>query len=248
MRLLKDKWTLFIVIGLSALSCLFYGLDYSFFHDGKNEFIWFLRTLSFMPIQVLLVTLVIQKIIDERDKQSKLQKLNMVIGLFFSEVGRDLISHIIPVDNCAAEKKRRLRMGNDWTAADFDQAIKDSEKEHLELCVTREFFVSLKEGLSIKRDFMVKLLENSSLLEHESFSELLTYIFHLVEELDMRPDLLKICDKDLAHLELDLRRSYGKLITEWINYLRHQKKEYPYLYSFSIRTNPFEDNPHAEIL
>lgn len=248
MKLFRDKWTLFIVVGLSALSLLFYGLDFKFFHDGKNEFIWFLRTLSFMPIEVLLVTLVIQKIIDERDKQSKMQKLNMVIGLFFSEVGRDLIGKVIPVDDCAPEKKKRLRMGNDWTIADFDQAIKASEKEHLKLNVSREFFVTLKEGLSIKREFMIKLLENSALLEHESFSELLTYIFHLIEELDMRSDITKICDNDLAHLEIDLRRSYGKLITEWLSYLKHQKKEYPYLYSFSIRTNPFEDAPHVEVL
>lgn len=247
MRIKSDKWTIIIVSGLVLLSLIFYGLDFSLFHDGTNEFIWFLRTLSFMPIEVLLVTLVIQKIIDERDRQNKMQKLNMVIGLFFSEVGRELLARVIPVDSARDEKKQRLRMDASWTEADFQRAILESEKEGKELLVSRTFFIQLKEFLSHRRDFMVKLLENSSLLEHESFSELLTYIFHLIEELDMRPELEKICEKDLAHLEGDLRRSYGKLLTEWLRYLSHQKKEYPYLYSFSVRTNPFEDELHVEI-
>lgn len=248
MKFLKDKWTLVIILGLGILSGVFYSLDFNVFHDGKNEFIWFLRTLSFMPIEVLLVTLVIQKLLDEEEKRTKMKKLNMVIGLFFSEVGRDLLSYVIPADSFAVEKKKRLRMGNDWTPSDFEQAIKASAKESAKLKVSREFFVDLKNNLSKRREFMIKLLENSALLEHESFSELLTYIFHLIEELDMRADILKIHDKDLEHLEIDLRRSYGKLVTEWLTYLKHQKKEYPYLYSFSIRTNPFEDELHVEIL
>lgn len=247
MNIFKNRWTSAVVFGLGGLSLALYGLDFKLFHDGKNEFIWFFRTLSFMPIEVLLVTLLIQKIVDERDKQAKLQKLNMVIGLFFSQVGRELLTQIIPVDPDAAEKKTKLRLGNEWTAVDFDQAIKASEKGHQKLKVTREFFIEFKETLCLQREFMVKLLENSALLEHESFSELLTYIFHLIEELDMRADLLLVCDKDLDHLEVDLRRSYEKLITEWLNYLKHQKKEYPYLYSFSMRTNPFEDELHVEI-
>ena len=247
MNIFKNKWTSAVVLGLCGLSAFLYGLDFILFHDGKNEFIWFFRTLSFMPIEVLLVTLLIQKIIDERDKQAKLQKLNMVIGLFFSQVGRNLLTQIIPVDPKAKEKKAKLRLGNDWTISDFDQAIKASEQGHQKLNVTREFFIDFKKTLCLQRDFMIKLLENSALLEHESFSELLTYIFHLIEELDMRRDLLLVGDQDLDHLEVDLRRSYEKLITEWLIYLKHQKKEYPFLYSFSIRTNPFEEELHVEI-
>jgi hypothetical protein len=37
-----------------------------------------------------------------------------------------------------------------------------------------------------KRDFLVALMENPNLLEHESFTDLLWAVFHLVEELAVR--------------------------------------------------------------
>lgn len=254
MAFMKDKWTKIIVTGLIGLSILFYGLDFIIFKQIREEFLWFWRTLSFMPIEVLLVTLVIQKMIDERDKQSKLKKLNMVIGLFFSEAGRELLIYSIKTDPLAEEKRKCLKMGASWTDKDFISAIKETEtetknfeKKGMKLIVDRAYMKELKEVLSVRREFMVKLLENSSLLEHESFSELLTYIFHLIEELDMRKDLLSIPNKDLDHLEIDLRRAYLKLVMEWLRYMKHLKKEYPYLYSFAIRTNPFEKEAKVEI-
>ena len=70
-----------------ALSALLYGLNYLIFRDGNYMFRLFLAQLGFLPISVLLVTIIINQLLSQRAKAAKLRKLNMVIGAFFSEVG-----------------------------------------------------------------------------------------------------------------------------------------------------------------
>jgi hypothetical protein len=50
-----------------------------------------LAQLGFLPISVLLVTIIINQLLSQRARAAKLRKLNMVIGAFFSEVGTDLL-------------------------------------------------------------------------------------------------------------------------------------------------------------
>jgi len=42
-------------------------------------------------VEVLLVTLIIHSVLEEREKKARLEKLNMVIGVFYSEVGMKLL-------------------------------------------------------------------------------------------------------------------------------------------------------------
>jgi hypothetical protein len=34
---------------------------------------------------------------------------------------------------------------------------------------------------------------------------------------------------------------------EWVEYMKHLKNEYPYLFSFAMRTNPFDDKATIEV-
>ena len=46
-----------------------------------------------------------------------------------------------------------------------------------------------------KRDFLLRLLENPNLLEHDSFANLLLAVFHLTEELAQRRDLDRLAPR-----------------------------------------------------
>jgi len=70
-------------------------------------------------------------------------------------------------------------------------------------------------------------------------------VFHLTEELAAREDLGAMPPADRRHVELDMARAYGRLLAEWLRYVEHLKRQYPYLYSFAVRTNPFD--PEADI-
>ncbi|MDD4202454.1 MAG: hypothetical protein PHQ52_03215 [Candidatus Omnitrophica bacterium] len=53
--------------------------------------------------------------------------------------------------------------------------------------------------------------------------------------------------KDKEHIKIDLARAYKALIKEWVFYMEHLSKDYPYLYSFAVRKNPFNKNACVEI-
>jgi len=89
---------------------------------------------------------------------------------------------------------------------------------------------------------LLGLLENPNLLEHESFTNLLWAVFHLTDELAHRSDLVKLPDTDYQHLAGDMKRVYHQLIIQWLNYMKHLKQDYPYLFSLAMRTNPFDIN------
>jgi hypothetical protein len=106
----------------------------------------------------------------------------------------------------------------------------------------------LKDFLSGKRDFLVRLLENPILLEHTSFTNLLWAIFHLGDELTHRRSLKKIAKRDHEHINGDIRRAYLALLSEWTNYMTHLKDNYPYLFSLALRTNPFDPQAKPEVV
>ena len=118
-----------------------------------------------------------------------------------------------------------------------------------------DFSIEFKEGdlealrdfLLQKRDFLLRLLENPNLLEHDSFSSLLLAVFHLTEELAQRTDLARLSAADRAHLAGDVQRGYVLLIKEWLAYMAHLKARYPYLFSLALRTNPFDPFATPEI-
>ena len=98
-----------------------------------------------------------------------------------------------------------------------------------------------------KKRFLLALLENPNLLEHETFTELLRAVFHLTEELEKRKDIKQLPKADYDHLKLDTERAYNILIYQWVEYMEHLMNNYPYLFSLAMRTNPFDPNATVEI-
>ncbi len=90
------------------------------------------------------------------------------------------------------------------------------------------------------RDFLVRLLENPNLLEHESFTELLRAVFHLTEELQSRDDMSCLPESDCQHLAGDIKRVYVLIVRGWLDYMEYLRDSYPYLFSLAMRTNPFD--------
>ncbi len=63
---------------------------------------------------------------------------------------------------------------------------------------------------------------------------------HLREELLYREDFATLPDTDLKHLAIDIKRVYAQLVLHWLEYIKHLKENYPYLFSLALRTNPFD--------
>jgi hypothetical protein len=106
---------------------------------------------------------------------------------------------------------------------------------------------ALKDFLRAKRGFMLGLLGNPNLLEHDEFTDLLWAVFHLLEELEARRSLAGLVPADMEHLSGDIRRAFNYLLREWVVYLQHLQQDYPYLFSLAVRTNPLNPDARVEI-
>jgi hypothetical protein len=227
-------------LALIGLSMVLYIIQIRLFHDERDTFFYLFQDLAFVPIQVLLVTVIVDQVLRIREKMAMLNKLNMVIGTFFSDVGSLLLKQFSTYDHEFEQTRQNFLVSKDWTDQKFTQARRQAASQQYRLDPARSDLNELKAFLASKRDFLLRLLENQNLLEHETFTDLLWAVFHLTQELEAREDLSKLPRADAEHIAGDMKRAYVILIGEWLAYMKHLKTEYPYLFSLAVRMNPFD--------
>ena len=235
----RPSWQMWVGAGLLAVSGLFYVIHYLIFRDVHHILLWSFTSLAFLPVSVLFVTLIINRLLTVKQKQQRLQKLNMVIGAFFSEVGTHLLTCCSGLDPKVASLRDRLGVDGTWDKRRFQETMRWLKTHGYQVEGIQADLPSLKRFLTEERDFLLRLLENPNLLEHEAFTTLLRAVFHLAEELGFRHDLSILPDTDVNHLAGDIRRVYVMLVRQWVDYMHFMKEFYPYLFSLSVRTNPF---------
>jgi hypothetical protein len=184
----------------------------------------------------------VEAMIDERERKTRIEKLNMIIGIFFSEVGTGIIRKISASDPAIEEIRSALVVTNNWSAADFSRARTVLENHNPAVEATPALLADLHATLSHHKGFLLALLENPQLIEHDSFTPLLQALFHLTEELMARETLNGLPATDYAHLSGDTNRAYRLLLLEWISYMQYLRQNYPYLFSLAMRRNPFDRN------
>jgi hypothetical protein len=239
----RFSFIVYLALAFLVLSALVYFVHFIIFRDVHHIFIYMVGDLAFLPLEVLLVVLIIERVLARREKQAKLQKLNMVVGAFFTEVGNHLLGSLLQSFGNRAEIAERMNVKADWNRKDFRQAADYAYNLDLELDCRDIDLEELKKFLSAKRNFILTLLENPNLLEHDRFTDLLWATTHLDEELEARHSLKDLPDNDLEHLAGDIQRMYDHLASEWLDYVEHLKANYPFLFSLILRTHPFQENP-----
>jgi hypothetical protein len=238
----NDKFDLSLIFFMILLSVVLYFAHFMIFRDPHHIFIYMVGDLAFFPIEVLLFTLIIHRMLEFREKRALMLKLNMVIGTFFGEVGMELLKALTDVDKNIETIRDKVLSAHDWSDKEVAR-VNTVLRRYIPDVDSRDCNLeSLKGFLSDRRDFMLRLLENPNLLEHETFTDLLWSVSHLQEELLSREGFDDLPDSDLDHLSIDINRAYVNVIKEWVSYMKHLKDRYPYLFSLSLRKNPFDMN------
>ncbi|MFC2062678.1 hypothetical protein ACFLS8_01845 [Chloroflexota bacterium] len=239
----RFSFVLYLAIAFLIVSGVAYFIHYLIFRDLYHIFIYMIGDLAFLPLEVLLVVLIIERVLAHREKQAKLKKLNMVVGAFFTEVGNYLLNNLLKHFDNQSDISKHLNITNIWTKKDFRRAAQYAYHLNIELDCSKIDLGDLRSYLSQRREFLLTLLGNPSLLEHDRFTDLLWAVTHLDEELEARPSLSDLPEKDLMHIAGDIQRLYDHLASEWLDYIEHLKLNYPFLYSLILRTHPFQENP-----
>lgn len=239
------RWQVQIAATLICLAVLIYVARWLLFPSESfhREMLRYLvDDFAFLFIQVLLVSLLLDGLMQRRSRDQMLKKLNMIIGAYYAECGTDLLGRIARLDADLAAVRGDLIPTLKWTDKDYERAKQAFRDHEPAVTLSVDDLVALRERLDVERTYMLGLLANQALLEHETFTDLLWAVTHLSEELHARGDFEHLPGADRAHLAGDVRRAYTLLGVQWIDYLHHLRDQYPFLFSLAVRTNPLDPN------
>ena len=239
----------YIVTGAVLIAAFLLALSAVLFVFGRtSETVYYLLVdLTFLPLQVLIVALLLNRLLEIRERNELGERVNIVIGVFFNEMGIDLLRYLSLFDTSLDKMRAIAGVNESWTAKNFATMKKRLGSYNYSIDCHCADLEDLRQLLHDKRDFGLGILANSSLLEQESFTQLLWAIQHLTRELQYRPDLNNLPEADYAHLSDDMRRVYVLLVTEWLSFAQRLKASQPYSFSLAVRLNPFAENPSPVI-
>ena len=194
-----------------------------------------------------IVTNVTQVFVQRGRDRLRRERLDMIIGVFFTEVGNQLLRMFVQYDDNIVKIREDFVVKDNWGETDFNR-LNNTLRHHdftinpglIELEVLHVF---LKE----KGELLLRQIENPDIIEYGSFTELLWATVHLRDELMSRESFVNLPESDVAHLANDAKRAYILLATQWTNHLSFLKRRYPYLFSLALRTNPYIENPTVTV-
>jgi hypothetical protein len=244
------RWQVQIAVVLIVAATVVYALRWVLFPSESfhEEMLRYLvDDVAFLFIQVLLVSILVDGLMQRRQRETMLDKLNMIIGAFFTECGTDVLGRIAQLDGDLDAVREDLLPRQAWKAGDYERAKRAfmAHKPVIELSTSD--LVRLRERLDGEKGYLLGLLGNQALLEHEKFTDLLWAVMHLAEELHARGDFDHLPPPDRAHLVVDVKRAYTQLGVQWLDYLRHLQTQYPFLFSLAVRTNPLDPKASATV-
>lgn len=229
-----------IGIALLVSAVIIYLIQILLFHNSHETFFLLFQDLAFLPLEVVLISFILEKYLSKREKLLKFRQMQVVISAFYANVGAALIQNFSPFNtnfyklkeefgteqDLIYEKKKKLNF-----ALDFDYEM-DSRAGNLS---------DLNKFLLTKKSYILSMFENPNLMEHDHFTDMLWAVYHVLDELENRNTFTELPENDMDHLSLDIKRAYELVIKEWVGYMIHLKQEYPYLFSLAIRKSPFSN-------
>jgi len=234
-------WKIIVALGLVTLSLALYTVHFFLFQDPEHILIFLVSDIAFLPIEVLVVTLIIDQMLESRERQQRMEKLNLVIGTFFSTEGTPLLAMLAGADPRRGDLRRELVVQESWTPARFTALHKELAEHPPAVDIAMLDTARFAEYLFSREEFVLRVVENPMVFEHESFTDLLLALGHVTEEFKARQGLASLPPADRAHLERDINRVYAALIVQWLRYMEYIHARYPYLFSLAMRTNPFDE-------
>ena len=238
---MKSKDIFWIAMVLVISSILVYVIHYLIFHDLHHIFLFLLGDIAFSFLEVIIVGLIIERILAAREKKNLLHKLNMIAGVFFNEIGTELMALLSKLFKNQTLLCRCTDIKEDWKHEDFTKARSalsgieiNQEIEHKDLCDIGEFLNQCKSVLT-------NIITDPNVLEHEEGTQLLWRVYNLSYELNIHADKMGNKEESESIRKLiseEALRVYRMLSIEWLNYMEFLQNRFPHFYKTLLITRP----------
>lgn len=155
---MKFTWKVKLGIILLIISFLVYEFAYLSF-DPEKVLFYIIIDLAFIPIDILIITLVIESIISNKEKEAFLEKLDMILGVFFSEIGTEFLDKFSHLNRNGAQIQEALSNIGCWNDNDYKDFLKNLKekpyKPDLQMPKNNRhlFFEDIKKTLTKKENF-----------------------------------------------------------------------------------------------
>jgi hypothetical protein len=233
------KRTVLLGMMLFLFSVVLYYFNFLLYGDAHHLMELFTEELAFMPVYVFITAVFAERMLSRSEKAEMSRRTNALVGTFYNEIGYDIVKKLIKFDSNSDILKAKISFDKGLDTPKVKAIHRLAETYTYGAPNGKEDIIEIGELLSAKKDFMLIMMSNASLLEKDEFSELLLSVNHIHEALKTIDEISSI-SKDLTdHFHSDLEKAYRCLIGVWVSYLSFIYKEDPYLYMLAIAKNPF---------
>ena len=231
---MRYKNTIMLGVMLSIFSTVIYFLNYLIFGDAHHLFQVFGEEMAFMPVYVFITAVVAEQLLSRSEKNEISRRTNALVGTFFNEIGYDIIRVLIKYDSNFQELNSKIQFdkGLDSSTVKIIHKLAGAYKYGAPKGV--EDMLEMGELLMSKKDFMLILMSNASLIEKDEFSELLLAVNHIYEALKTIGEISSLSQELIDHVHSDLQKVYRCFIRVWASYLLFIEKEDPFLYKLAV--------------
>ena len=120
----KLSWELKLSLLLIASSVFVFTVKFLVIGDEgvSNTATYIFNALGFLPINVLLVTLILNGLLSMRAKKEQQERMKMIVGLFFSEFGSKLLRIFVRCDTASDSLKSVKDVQKSWTKKAYSRA------------------------------------------------------------------------------------------------------------------------------
>ena len=108
------SWKFKFAIVMLIIASIFFVSRIIVLGDPEEVVAYLWKQIGFIPVNILIVALLLDGIMSKKEREAILEKLDMLMGTFFTEIGNDLISEISKA-NKNKSKTKDLKSIKNWT-------------------------------------------------------------------------------------------------------------------------------------
>lgn len=220
---MKKKDTILTILILGLISACIYGLQILLFHDLRNTEFYILQDLAFIPISIAITTIVVGNIVDGRARKEAAEKAGMLRSVFFTDMGHTLIKRLSAVSDAPT-----------LSCQDADMRVSEQQDKIRSCTVTvhsdQETYEFLRSFLQEKKQDLIILTGNNQLMDQDDFTQMLSGLFHLMDEFELRGSYDDLTADDRSHMDEDFAKVLVLLEINSAANSAFQRKHFPNFY------------------
>ncbi|MGL4991966.1 MAG: hypothetical protein ACRC57_12535 [Sarcina sp.] len=224
-----------------AITICFYAIYYLVLHNKDDIITSIMDNLISVPFNVLVTGILFDYILNRKTRKIEEEKIDMVIGIFYTEVGNDLLKMMVKADECIEMVRDDLLVTYDWNEENYENAIKTLDEMDYCVDIDKIDVNEMKLFLDKSTPLIIDLLSGNVLKNKIDFTEIVVSVFHLRCECNERMSGSELEQYEKEHLIDDIEVAYKLLAKKWYQYMYILQNEHPQLFVKALINSPFDN-------